>query len=81
MQRVFAPVDGGSAQLVDAVVGHHDCEIPLVLQGVAGADLGLRLERQRADVFAVGLAGDPYGQDAIARFGRGGAEAAHALQG
>ena len=81
MQRVLAPVDRGAAQLRDAVVGHHDGEIPLVLHGVAGADLGLRLERQRADVLAVGRAGDPHGQHAIARVGCGGAEVAHALEG
>ena len=80
-QPVLAPVDRGAAQLRDAVVGDHDGEIPLVLHGVASADLSLRLERQRADVFAVGLAGDPYGQHAVARVGRGGAEVAHALEG
>ena len=87
--RTTKPLCSGSSlqstvaprSFVGAVVGHHDCEIPLVLHGVAGADLGLRLERQRADVFAVGRAGDPHGQDAIAGFGRGGAEAAHALEG
>ena len=56
-------------------------EITLVLHGVAGADRGLRLERKRADVFAVGRARDPHGQDAITGFGRGGPEAAHALEG
>ena len=52
-----------------------------MLDGVASADLGQRLERQRADVFAVRRAGDPYGQHAIARVGRSGAEVAHALEG
>ena len=76
LQSTVAP-----RSFVDAVVGHHDGEIPLVLHGVAGADLGQRLERQRADVLAVGRAGDPHGQHAIARVGRGGAEVAHALEG
>ena len=39
-QPVLAPVHGGAAQLLDAVLGHHDGEIPFVLHGVAGADLG-----------------------------------------
>ena len=81
VQRVLAPVDRGPAQLRDAVVGDHDREIPFVLHGVAGADLGERLERQRANVLAVGLTGDADRQHAIARFGCGGAELAHALEG
>jgi hypothetical protein len=50
------------------------------LHGVVGADLSLRLERQRADVLAVGRVGDPCEQYPTVRVGRGGEEAACALE-